>query len=79
MTTRFMNGWRRLGLVLVTVWVLGAIGVFAYEIWSVAAFDVKTKSFVIAAVAIPLALWVTIEIAYVAVRWVIRAFRGRAP
>lgn len=68
-----------MGLLLVAVWVVGAIGVIAYERWSAAAFDVKTKSFVIAAVAIPLAVWVTIEIAYIAVRWVIRAFRGGTP
>jgi len=79
MASTVMNGWRRLGLLLVAVWVVGAIGVIAYERWSAAAFDVKTKSFVIAAVAIPLAVWVTIEIAYIAVRWVIRAFRGGTP
>jgi len=79
MASTVMNGWRRLGLILVAVWVVGAIGVIAYERWSAAAFDVKTKSFVIAAVAIPLAVWVTIEIAYIAVRWVIRAFRGGTP
>lgn len=74
-----MNGWRRMGLILVAAWIAGALGVVAYERWSAAAFDVKTKSFVIAAVAIPLAVWVTIEIAYVAVRWVIRASRGGTP
>ncbi len=79
MLTRFMNGWRRLGVVLVAVWILGAIAVFLYESRPAVGYDVRTKAFVIAAAAIPLALWVAIEIAYVAARWVVRAFRGRAP
>ncbi len=79
MTTTFMNGWRRLALALFAGWVMGAIGVVAYESWSIAGFDIKTKSLVVAAVAIPLALWVSVEIAYLAVRWVIRAFRSRTP
>lgn len=78
MTTTFMNGWRRLGLILVAVWLLGAIGVVAYERWSAAGFDVRTKSFVIGEVAIPLAVWVAVEFAYLAVRWIVRAFRGGA-
>jgi hypothetical protein len=79
MTTTFMNGWRRLGVVVVAAWVLGVIGVAIYEGWPDLEFHVRTKISVIAAVAVPIVVWVTIEVAYVAVRWVIRAFRGRTP
>jgi hypothetical protein len=79
MTTRFMNGWRRLGLGLVALWILGVIGTAVYERWPALEFDVRTKISVIAAVAVPIVVWGAIEVAYLAVRWVIRAFRGGAP
>lgn len=79
MTTAFMNGWRRLAAAFVAVWGLGVIGVAVYESWPDLEFYVRTRISVIATVAVPIVVWVAIEVASAALRWVVRAFRGRTP
>jgi hypothetical protein len=70
-----INGWRRLAIVLSSLWILGSASLAVYENFNHPEYSIAWFKFLTIGVILPFGLWGILEIMVFVSNWVLRGFR----